>query len=152
VSFPDFNFFGNPRLKPEESVGYDGGFEQPVLNDRLRFGATWFRNEIANLIATNATFTSYTNIGKAAEGSGLHRRQPRGELQGVGSAHGVRPGRQSARQALREPDRLRAPGARGLWRDAGVELVSVEVVRGERDGVPFLLPWRPLKTSEGEAT
>jgi iron complex transport system ATP-binding protein len=27
---------------------------------------------------------------------------------------------------------------------------GVEVVRGERDGVPFLLPWKPSATSEGE--
>lgn len=65
VNFPEFNFFGNPNLKPEESTGYDYGFEQPVFNDRLRFGATWFRNDITNLIAGNVTFTSYTNIGQA---------------------------------------------------------------------------------------
>jgi iron complex transport system ATP-binding protein len=28
---------------------------------------------------------------------------------------------------------------------------GVEVVRGERDGIPFLLPWAPSRTSEGEA-
>jgi iron complex transport system ATP-binding protein len=27
---------------------------------------------------------------------------------------------------------------------------GVEVVRGEHDGVPFLLPWKPSRTSEGE--
>jgi iron complex transport system ATP-binding protein len=26
---------------------------------------------------------------------------------------------------------------------------GVEVVRGERDGVPFLLPWQPCRTPEG---
>ncbi len=31
--FPDFGFFGNPNLKPERSVGYDVGFEQPFAND-----------------------------------------------------------------------------------------------------------------------
>ena len=30
-NFPDFNFFGNPNLKPEESTGYDAGFEQPLF-------------------------------------------------------------------------------------------------------------------------
>ena len=29
---------------------------------------------------------------------------------------------------------------------------GVEVVRGERDGVPFLLPWAPSRTSGGEAS
>jgi hypothetical protein len=26
----------------------------------------------------------------------------------------------------------------------------VEVVRGERDGMPFLLPWKPSAQSEGD--
>jgi len=50
VNFPEFNFFANPDLKPEESRGFDAGFEQPILNDRLRLGATYFHNDITNLI------------------------------------------------------------------------------------------------------
>jgi len=65
VSFPVFNFFANPNLRPEESEGYDFGFEQPLLEDRIRFGATYFHNEIRNLINANATFTSLENIGEA---------------------------------------------------------------------------------------
>lgn len=65
VSFPAFNFFANPDLQPEESDGYDFGFEQPLLEDRFRFGATYFHNEITNLIVPNATFTSLENIGRA---------------------------------------------------------------------------------------
>jgi vitamin B12 transporter len=64
-NFPDFNFFANPNLKPEESVGSDIGFEQPLFNDRVRFGSTYFHNNITNLITDNATFTSYANIGLA---------------------------------------------------------------------------------------
>ena len=64
VDFPPF-FFGNPNLKPEQSTGYDVGFEQPLLNDRVRFGATYFHNDITNLIVTNATFDSYANVGQA---------------------------------------------------------------------------------------
>ena len=52
VDFPAFNFFANPNLKPEESVGYDIGFEQPIENDRFRFGLTYFHNDITNLINT----------------------------------------------------------------------------------------------------
>jgi vitamin B12 transporter len=70
VDFPAFNFFGNPALKPEESTGYDIGFEQPVWGGRARFGATYFHNDITNLITSNATFTSYDNIG-SAETSGV---------------------------------------------------------------------------------
>ena len=64
-SRPAFNFYGNPNLKPEESRGYDIGFEQPLLDNKLQIGATWFHNDIDNLILTNAARTSYTNIGRA---------------------------------------------------------------------------------------
>jgi len=62
-NFPDFSFFGNPNLKPEEGSGYDAGFEQPLLNDRVRFGSTYFHNSITNLIT--GTFTSYANVNLA---------------------------------------------------------------------------------------
>jgi vitamin B12 transporter len=42
VNFPAFFFFANPNLKPEESVGYDAGFEQPLFNDRVRSGRLIF--------------------------------------------------------------------------------------------------------------
>lgn len=64
-SRPAFNFYGNPDLKPEESRGWDVGFEQPLLNGQVNVGATWFHNDIENLIVTNAARTSYANIGKA---------------------------------------------------------------------------------------
>jgi vitamin B12 transporter len=64
-NLPEFNFFANPNLKPESSTGWDLGFEQTVGGDRVRFGATYFRNNIKNLIDVNADFTSYANIGRA---------------------------------------------------------------------------------------
>jgi vitamin B12 transporter len=65
VSFPAFNFFANPNLEPEESEGYDIGFEQALAGERVRFGATYFHNDISNLINANATFTSLENVGQA---------------------------------------------------------------------------------------
>jgi len=71
VSFPDFDFFANPDLKPETSLGYDIGFEQPVAGGRARFGATWFHNDIRDLIEScpyppGGPFAeSYCNIGRA---------------------------------------------------------------------------------------
>jgi vitamin B12 transporter len=65
VSFPDFNFFANPNLEPEESEGFDFGFEQSLAEERVLFGATYFHNDITNLIAPNATFTSLENVGAA---------------------------------------------------------------------------------------
>jgi vitamin B12 transporter len=64
-NFPSFGFFGNPNLKPEKSVGFDVGFEQHLLAERLQFGATYFYNHITDLIDDNAAFTSYANVGKA---------------------------------------------------------------------------------------
>jgi vitamin B12 transporter len=63
-SFPPF-FFANPNLRPESSVGYDLGFEQALLGDTVHFGATYFRNNIKNLIDSNATGDSYANVGRA---------------------------------------------------------------------------------------
>jgi vitamin B12 transporter len=65
VSFPAFNFSANPNLRPEESEGSDFGFEQPLAGDRVRFGATYFHNDIRNLINANAAFTSLVNVGQA---------------------------------------------------------------------------------------
>ncbi len=62
----DFNYIGNPALKPETSTGYDFGFEQPIANGRFKFGATYFHNDITNLI--NGVFVpanTYVNIGQA---------------------------------------------------------------------------------------
>jgi vitamin B12 transporter len=63
--FPAFFFFGNRDLQPEESIGYDAGFEQPLFSKRAQFGVTYFHNDITNLIQTNDTFTTVINIGKA---------------------------------------------------------------------------------------
>jgi vitamin B12 transporter len=63
--FADFGFFGNPNLKPESSHGYDVGFEQSLLQGTVRFGATYFKNNIRDLITNNADFTTNINVGRA---------------------------------------------------------------------------------------
>jgi vitamin B12 transporter len=65
VSFPAFNFFANPNLKPEKSLGYDLGFEQLLAAGRVQVGATYFHNDITSLIAPNDTSTTNINIAKA---------------------------------------------------------------------------------------
>ena len=65
VSFPTFNFFANPNLKPEKSSGYDAGFEQPLFDKRLLFGATYFHNHIRNLIEQPAGSNKDLNIAAA---------------------------------------------------------------------------------------
>ena len=64
-NFPRFGFSANPNLKPESSLGYDLGFEQSAPGESIRFGVTYFRNNIKNLIALNADFTSLINVGRA---------------------------------------------------------------------------------------
>ncbi|MGH7014521.1 MAG: TonB-dependent receptor plug domain-containing protein [Stellaceae bacterium] len=65
VSSPNFNFFANPNLKPEKSSGYDAGFEQPLFDKRLSFGATYFHNHIRNLIEQPAGSDMDLNIAAA---------------------------------------------------------------------------------------
>jgi len=65
VSFPDFDFFANPNLKPEASVGYDVGFEQALFAKKINFGATYFHNHIRDLINDNSTFTTDVNVDRA---------------------------------------------------------------------------------------
>ena len=65
---PTFGFFANPNLKPETSVGYDAGFEKSladIVGTDISGGATFFHNDIKNLIKANASFTTDINIGKA---------------------------------------------------------------------------------------
>jgi len=64
-SFPSFGFFANPHLEPEESIGYDVGFEQYLMEKRIQFGATYYYNHITDLIEDNAAFTTDINIGRA---------------------------------------------------------------------------------------
>jgi vitamin B12 transporter len=69
VDFPAFGFFANRNILPEESLGYDFGFEQPFFKNRIRVGVTYFHNDITNLIQFKfdpITFTSTNiNIGQA---------------------------------------------------------------------------------------
>ena len=65
VSYPSFDFAANPNLRPEQSIGIDAGFEQPLMNNRVRFGASYFHNDIHDLIDYNDTFTTLVNIGRA---------------------------------------------------------------------------------------
>jgi vitamin B12 transporter len=61
-------FVANRNLKPEESTGWDAGFEQPLFNGRVSFGATYYRNDITNLIQfvqLSPVLFSNDNIGKA---------------------------------------------------------------------------------------
>ncbi|MGD0017479.1 MAG: TonB-dependent receptor [Verrucomicrobiia bacterium] len=58
-------FGGNPNLQPERSLGWDAGIEQPLFEDKLRIGATYFQNEFDNLIGSSATTNVLVNVKRA---------------------------------------------------------------------------------------
>lgn len=53
-------YYGNPDLEPETSTGWDAGFEQALWAERVSFGATYFHNDISNLIVTTYNMATYT--------------------------------------------------------------------------------------------
>jgi vitamin B12 transporter len=61
--------FGNPNLQPEESLGWDVGFEQAACENKVRFGATYFQNDFDNLIisvpAPPPYYSTLANAGQA---------------------------------------------------------------------------------------
>lgn len=65
VSYPAFGFYANPNLLPETSTGYDIGVEQPLPFAGVKFGATYFQNNIKNLINTSSDGRTYVNVGQA---------------------------------------------------------------------------------------
>jgi vitamin B12 transporter len=55
--------FGNPELEAEKSRGFDFGFEQFLMSDKVHFGATYFQIDIDNLIGFDENFKA-VNINK----------------------------------------------------------------------------------------
>lgn len=56
--------YGNPALKPETAHNLDLGLEQALLDDRVRFGFTWFNRRSTNLIVFSWDTYQSENIGK----------------------------------------------------------------------------------------
>jgi vitamin B12 transporter len=65
----NFGYHGNPNLQAEHSQSYEAGgqFDIPAFNlpDFLSASATYFHNDIKNLITTTPDFSSEENIGEA---------------------------------------------------------------------------------------
>jgi len=57
--------YGNAALKPETSTGWDAGFEQEALGGHLTFGATYFHNDITDLIGYDPVTYANINISQA---------------------------------------------------------------------------------------
>ncbi len=56
-----FGPFGTRNLSPESTRLWDAGFEQKALNDRVEFGATYFRNAVKNQIICEGWPCRYVN-------------------------------------------------------------------------------------------
>lgn len=55
----------NPNLRPEESFGWEVGVEKRMFDDKVVVDATYFRNDLENLIVFQAPTFSAMNIGSA---------------------------------------------------------------------------------------
>jgi vitamin B12 transporter len=61
-SSQDKIFGGNPNLKPDHNKGFDIGVEQPLWENRIRFGANFFYTQASNVIGSNSQFQTF-NLG-----------------------------------------------------------------------------------------
>jgi vitamin B12 transporter len=80
-SSQDKIFGMNFGLRPEEDLGWDIGIEQRLWENRVRVGATYFHNDLSNVIGFNGQFQTL-NLG-AAETQGFEmelRAQPIADL------------------------------------------------------------------------
>src|SRR5713101_4751411 len=80
-SSQDKIFGNNFALQPEKDFGWDIGFEQRLWENRVTVGATYFHNDLSNVIWFNGQFQTL-NLG-AAETQGLEtewRVQPSADL------------------------------------------------------------------------
>lgn len=67
-----FTAYGDPRLKPERSLGVDGGIDQTLWRGRVRLSATYFYTRLQNIVGFgslppgdpfNRPFGGYLNLG-----------------------------------------------------------------------------------------
>ena len=63
-SSQDKIFGMNPNLRPADGFGWDVGVEQPMWENKVRIGATYFHNDVTNLVGFNGQFRTL-NLGAA---------------------------------------------------------------------------------------
>ncbi|MDO8907606.1 MAG: TonB-dependent receptor [Pseudohongiella sp.] len=63
VDFPAFGFFANPDLEPERARNLEAGLRTNVADTALDINV--FRNDIRDLIGSDSTFRSLTNVSRA---------------------------------------------------------------------------------------
>jgi len=60
-----YPLYSNPNLRPERSIGWDAGFEQPLCDNKLHIGANYFQNQYENLISSQAPLYIPENLSRA---------------------------------------------------------------------------------------
>ncbi|MBF0203185.1 MAG: TonB-dependent receptor [Desulfamplus sp.] len=66
-----YSEYGNPMLDPEESMGWDIGLEQGVMNDTMRFGITYFEMDFNDRIGYDSLISKYNQLDGTTETSGV---------------------------------------------------------------------------------
>ena len=59
-----FQRFGDPTLRAEQSISGDGGFDQRLASDRLRFGATYFYTRLQRAISFTGFASDPLNLNR----------------------------------------------------------------------------------------
>ncbi|HEY0377062.1 MAG TPA: TonB-dependent receptor [Pyrinomonadaceae bacterium] len=55
---------GDPTLRAEQSIGVDGGFDQRLFEDRLRFGLTYFYTRLQRVVSSTSFATDPLGLGR----------------------------------------------------------------------------------------
>jgi vitamin B12 transporter len=63
--FQLYSIYGSTDLVPEEAMSYDIGFDQPLFEEKITTGITYFHNDFSDLIDWDDSLWKYRNISKA---------------------------------------------------------------------------------------
>lgn len=77
---PEFVALGDPNLKPEKSIAFDGGIEQYLAKERVKLTAIYFYTELLDTIGFGNVVSS---IGSTPRPFGGYENQPGGISRGV---------------------------------------------------------------------
>ncbi len=85
---PRFEALGDPNLKPERSIAFEGGVEQNLFNNRAKLTATYFYTKLTDIIGFGF---SVPDIGSTTRDFGGYRNQKGGIARGGEFSGNFRP-------------------------------------------------------------
>jgi vitamin B12 transporter len=135
-----FPIYGNPDLRPEESVGFDLGVEMTLPHSRSRFDITYFRNDISELI--DFTMLGFQNLGAAmTQGLEVAGDWSPTDLVALGGTYTFMDAseKDSSEQLVRRP-RHQGSVQVTLYPARGFHLYTEVLAKGERNDVGPLGP------------